>query len=438
VEAKLLNPKRILRFGGRVLLLLLPLYASVLLLAFLASRSRTPPPAGQQLKLMLAASFVPATLALIGGFLLAMSYLQAMYALKGKREAFWHLVHCLFGLASVKPWLRVETGKVNVPPTEMNRFIVKAGGPGNVIVRKDSAVVLERGGRLTKAAGPGLASLEPFERIYDTVDLRPRRWQHPVPALSKEGIPVTCETDIEFQIQDGGQQPTGETPFPADLKAVFAAVTSKWIREPERGEDDRVLDWKGHIVVSAAEGTLRFILARYPLDRLMAPTVEGQEHSRQAICRELEEALRVEASNVGAKILKVALGEIRVEDEVTQQWIETWRANWDHWGLEYLAASEALSLKVVGKARSEALAQKIGDTVTILHQLRQRGEEEFIAGTKLQLSLALRSIGSDSIALTYMPAEAMRLLQQVIDPSPGSPQQAGAGPSGSQAPAGPD
>jgi hypothetical protein len=433
------NPRKITRFWGRVLLLLLPLYAAVVLLAFLATRLRTPPVTGRQLALLLIASLVPATLALVGGLILSTSYLRALYGLRGRAEAFWHLAHCLFGQASFKPWVRVETGKIALPPEEMDGFIVRAGGPGNVIVRKDSAVVLEKAGRLTRAAGPGFANLELFEHVYDTVDLRPRRWQHPVSGLSKEGIPVICEADVEFQIRDDGKQPTSETPFPVDLEAVFDAVTAKWIRERDRAEDDQVLDWKGRIVVSTAEGTLRFILARYPLDRLVAPARAGQIHPRQAIRRELERALHDGAARVGAKILKVELGEIRVQDEVTQQWIESWRANWDRWGLEYGAATDAISLSTVETARSRALARKIGETATLLHQLRQEGEEEFVAGAKLQLSLALSNIGTDSIALTYLPAEAMKLLRDAVNlPPPGGAQQAGGGPPGSKPPPGPD
>jgi SPFH domain / Band 7 family len=435
----LFSPQKILKFWRRVLLLLLPLYGSILLLGFLAIQLSTPPEKGWQLAAKLAASLVPATLAIAGGVILSVSYLQALYALKDKREAFWHLVHCQFGRASFKPWLKVEGGKIDFDLSPANSFICQVGGPGNVVIRKDSAVVLEKAGQLTRVEGPGFPTLEPFEHVYDTIDLRPRRWQLPVSGLSKEGIPITCDTDIEFQIQDGGQQPTGETPFPVDLGAVFAAVTCKWIREQNRPEGERVLDWKGRIVVSTAEGTLRFILARYPLDRLIAPEKDGQQHPRQVICKELEKALHASAADVGARILKVELGEIKVRDEITQQWIESWQANWDRWGLEYLATSEAALLEMVGAAKSEAVARRIRDITNILHELRKSGEEAFVAGAKLQLELALRNIGSDSLALTYMPTEAMKLLQGVAHlPSPSGTLNAGPTPPGSQAPGGTD
>jgi regulator of protease activity HflC (stomatin/prohibitin superfamily) len=414
------NPKKIARFWWHAIRLLLPLYAGIFLLAFLAIQLITPSTRGWLLAVKLAASLVPATVAIVGAGILAISYLKALYGLKGYGEAFWHLVHCLFGLASFKPWIRVEEGKIDYQLADPNSFIVKAGGPGNVIVRKDSAAVLEKGGKLNRVVGPGFANLEPFERVYDTVDLRPRRWPLAVNALSKEGIPLTCEADIEFQIQDGGQKRSSETPFPVDLGAVFTAVTSKWIREETRKAGDRVLDWKGRIVVSAGEGTLRFILARHPLERLIAPERVGHEHPRQVIRKELEKALHAAAANVGARILRVELGKIEVRDEITQQWIESWQANWDRLGLEYLATTEAAYHRMVETARAEAFVRRVRDTSKILFELRKTSEQDFLTGAKLQLHLALRNVSSDSLGLTYMPAEAMKLLQNTAQLPPPS------------------
>jgi hypothetical protein len=419
------NPKRILSFWLRILQVLLPLCAAFLLLALLALQVSGSSGDAWLLAAKLTASLGALALAIMASFILPISFLQALYGLKGKREAFWHLIHSLFGQASFKPWLKVEAGKIDYKLSNADSFVVRVGGPGNVVVRKDSAVILERAGQLTHVEGPGFAKLEPFERVYDTFDLRPRRWQLAVSGLSKEGIPVACDTDIEFQIRDNGQEPSSDKPFPVDLDAVFAAAKAKWVREATRPEDSRVVDWKGRIVISTAEGTLRFILARYPLDRLIAPEIDGQEHPRQVIRRELEKALHAAAPSVGAKILKVELGEIKVQDEVTQQWIESWQANWDRWELEYRATSEAAQIEMVEAAKSEAVVRTITNATNILHELRKSGERAFISGAKLQLALAMRNIGSDSLALTYMPAEAIKMLQNVASlPSPSGAQSA--------------
>ncbi len=404
--------KRVLKFWGRLLALLIPFYAVWVLLVWIALQSGEQPTRGWQPGLKFAAALLLATLAIVAALALSTNFMQKLYALKSRREVFWYLVHRLFGQANFRPYILVEESKISSRVNDPHSLLVKVGGPGNMVIRKESAVVLERGGRLTRVEGPGFPKLRPFERIYDIIDLRPGRWQFPVEGMSKEGIPVLCETDIMMQIQDGGEPPSGKNPFPMDPNAVFIASTSKWIREASRPEGDRVLDWKGLIVISATEGTLRSILARYPLDRLIGPKEPGQEHPRQVIRQELEEALHAAAARVGAKILKVELGQIRVADKVTQQWIESWQAAWQRWATEYLGTGEAGYIEKVETAYSEITAKRIRDIANVLHDLtKSGGYEAFVAGAKLQLQLAMRNIDADSLVMTYMPREATRLLQ---------------------------
>ncbi len=413
------NFRRVLGFWGRLLAVLIALYALLSLLTVIALQAADKPVARWQLDLKLVAGLILPTLAIVATFVLSIRFMQALYALKSRREVFWYLVHRLFGQANFRPYILVEEGKISTKINDPDSLIVKVGGPGNMVIRKDSAVVLERAGRLTRVEGPGFPKLKPFERIYDIIDLRPRRWQFPVVGMSKEGIPVTCETDIMMQIQDGGEPPSGKKPFPMDPNAVFVASTSKWIREAHRPENERVLDWKGLIVVSATEGTLRSILARYPLDRLIGPESPAQEHPRRVIRQELEDALHIAADRVGAKILKVELGQVKVRDEVTQQWIEGWQAAWERWKTEYQATGEMARIEMVEAARSEATARRIRDIANILHELHKTGGyEAFVAGAKLQLQLAMRNVGADSLALTYMPREAIRLLQATANLPP--------------------
>ncbi len=413
------NPRRFLGFWGRVLVLLVPLYAVLSLAVLAAIWMGTGLVLDLQLGLKVLAGLALPTLAIVAGVGLAIAYMRALYNLKGNREPFWHLVHCLFGQATLKPWLMVQEAKINRELNDPESLIVKVGGPGNLINRKDSAVVLEQAGKLTSVEGPGVSPLERFERIYDIIDLRPRRWQFAVDGMSKEGIPVTCEADVVFEIDRGGLEPTEDTPFPMDERAVFVASTSKWLREKSHPEDRQAIDWKGHVVMAQAGGTLRSILARYPLDRLIAPERQEQtqmpEHPRRVIRGELEKALAISAPEVGARILEVELGQIKVEDEVTQQWIESWRANWDYWGVEYLAAADAEYDRIVGEAKSEAIARRIHETANVLYNLACKGRPAFVRGAMIQLHLALRNIGADSLALTYLPAEATKLLQEAVD-----------------------
>ncbi len=409
------SPKRFVGFLKRFLSGVMPLFICLVLLAVVGVLVGGMATTAWHVGIRLGAALVPAAVAVAAAFALSIGYIQRLHDLGSRREIFWYLIHCMFGQGNFKPWLLVEEGKVNFQRNPLDSLIVRVGGPGHLVIRKDSAVMLERGGQLTRVEGPGFPHIERYERIHDTVDLRPTRWVYPVVGMSKEGIPVTCDADIAFQIQNGDQQATDELPFPMDGQAVFTAVTSKWMRELTRPEGDRMLDWKGLIIVSATEGKLRFILARYPLDRLVAPEREGSEHPRQVIRNELETELHTAAARVGARVLKVELGQIKVADAVTQQWIESWRAEWDRWQSSYLAPAEAAYVESVGGARSRLTAEKITNSARILHELAAQGRQAFVSGALTQFFLAIRNIGTDSLALTYLAPESVKMLQKTAE-----------------------
>jgi len=119
------------------------------------------------------------------------------------------------------------------------------------------------------------------------------------------------------------------------------------------------MDWEGLIVISRAEGALRSILARRSLDQLIGLTEADEQAARVAIQKELEDNLRAFAPTVGAKILQVRLDNLRVRDEVTQQWIESWKARWQSWSAERLGHGEAANIFQLEKAKAEAQAEMI-------------------------------------------------------------------------------
>lgn len=442
------NFRRVLRFWRAVLVWVLPLYALLVVLAFvaLAAGQRFTTPA--MLPIGLALALVPAVLGIGGAFAVAVAYMQKLYALNSTREVFFYLVHCMFGQAQFRPWMLLEEGAINFKWVSPDSLIARLGGPGHLVIRKDTAIVLEQGGRLTRVEGPGFPRLAPMERVYGTVDLRPQRSVHSMNALSKEGIELTCTADIEYQISSGGQTPTGDNPFPMERAAVFAAATGNWIREENRPAAEQVINWTGQVVLAAMDGTLRFILARYPLDLLIGPERAGQDHPRDAICRELEAELVAFAPTVGARILKVELGDIRVADEVTQQRIEKWRADWHRWETEVLARAEAHYIETVGDAQSEVVVRRIRDIANTLAGLATQGRKALVAGTMLELYRSMGKMDADSLAMTYLPREAMMILQSATGlppllqadagpgnalPEGGAPNRPSPGPQDSQA-----
>jgi regulator of protease activity HflC (stomatin/prohibitin superfamily) len=232
---------------------------------------------------------LPGVIAVFVALALAADFVRGVYELKNWEEGREYLIRTLFGQPGFSPFLLVKEGGIVNPPEHVLR---RVGGPGHMIIYNDSAVVTEQDGKLKRVlVGPGFPKLERFEKIWEVIDLRPRRWVLDVNAMTKEGILVTVPADVRFKIEDGGQEPTEKKPYPVQEEAVFAAATSKWVREPERSEPERVLDWAGRVIISDTEGTLRTIISHYYLDELIMP-VSYKGYLCQAIWRELERELR--------------------------------------------------------------------------------------------------------------------------------------------------
>jgi regulator of protease activity HflC (stomatin/prohibitin superfamily) len=293
-------------------------------------------------------------------------FMATVYGLSSAQEARDYLSKTLFGGSRQGgPLVTVSEAEVvggRQPPT------VRLGGPGKLKVHNDSAVLLEQAGRLTRVVGPGVHSLDRLEKIREIIDLRPRWHPLTVEGMSREGIPVRCTVEIHYQINDkgrGAHLATREQPYAYSEEAVFRAATGTWLRELESGDH---LDW-GARIAGSAEGTLRTIMARFPLDRLIQPLeeVSGSEGEaqdsgpppRQAIQQELEATLRDNAAEHGAKILGVALQNIELDDPVAQQWIETWRAEWEKRRREELALAKAERERQLARVKAEAQKEMI-------------------------------------------------------------------------------
>lgn len=250
-------------------------------------------------------SFLINLIALLFAEEIAASFTQSLYGLRTRASARIFLLRQVFGQGLAGPYLLVKEGAVDKRGDEA---VQKIGGPAVLIVYNDSAVVLEKAGQLTRVVrGPALVSLASFEKVWDCLDLRPQRWPFPVDAMTRDGIPITYEADIQFKIGDTEDD-------------VFKAATSKWVKEAASSEPDRLRIWTKQVVIRFAEGALRTILAHYEMDQLINSTY------REDVRQELEKRLVASVPQIGIKILNVTLGELKLKDKVVEQWIDVWKA----------------------------------------------------------------------------------------------------------------
>jgi regulator of protease activity HflC (stomatin/prohibitin superfamily) len=411
----MINPKKLAQFLAKALSALLPILAAALILCVVTevlhrSASWDTLRRSWRFWLSLARDMLPSTMALLAAFLLAGRYVQALYGIDDSSEARWHVLRRLYGLVKFAPWLKITEGKAG---GDERHLLNRAGGPGHLVVYNDSAVLLDQAGRFTRVELSGFHLLAPFERIYHVVDQRPKRRVYEVDAMSKEGIPVRCEADISYQIESGGIDATEEVPFPATEETLFLAATRTWVRESKWPKESRALDWGDRVVISEAAGSLRTLLAQYPLDRLIGLSSPRGVSQRDELQQQLENRLKAAAPQLGARILRVALGDIRVDDEVTQQWIEAWKAIWDRRSTETRARGRAQQATQLEEAKTKAQLLMLRSYAKALRPLLHQEQELTSKLVLTRLFMVLSRAPSDPLTRINLPKEAINTLDMI-------------------------
>ena len=418
------NPMRAIRVLGRFLLLVAPFLLLILGLGVLTElRVRhiswasfsTAPQRALDFWPQIVRDMVPSLAAMFMAYWLAARFVRALYGLQRLGQGFSFLWRWRFGPIAFGPYLLIQEGRI---ARDKDKVVTRLGGPGNLVIYNDSAVVLERAGQITRVERSSFAPLEAFERVYKAIDLRPKRKPYRCEAMTREGIPVTCEADISYRIRGGGQEPTGRLPYPMLRKEVLKAATCTWKCEPRFSEDEE-LDWEGLIILVYTDGILRSILARYPLDQLIGPSgwEENEAHPRQTIREELEQRLRAAARELGAEILSVNLGDIKVEDEITEQWLAAWKAEWESEMMARRAEGEAEYVAQVETAKAQAQAEMILELTQALRSLAADAGALRARLGLLRIVAMLRHASDDPRTQAFLPAETIRTLTALQDVS---------------------
>lgn len=353
---------------------------------------------------------IPGLTALGIGWQVAGRFVRSLYGLEKDQEGRAFLSTRLLGQMSGGPYLVIKECRIATG----SNVVRKVGGPCGLVLYNDSAVVLERAGKLTRVfrgshdprsfplPPPRLA---PFEKVWDIIDLRPQRWEFKVSAITQDGIPISYKADVRFQIGDKQED-------------IFKAATCKWIREAWRSEPDRVMNWIKLVVIGDTEGTLRLILARYTLDELIKP------ECRAAVREELENSLRQSTTRLGAKILSVALGDIELQGQILQQWMATWQAERAREVEKTIAEGKAMGDRIAMQARAEIRTAMLTNTARMFAEMAQRGQQ--VSRNFVVLSFIDMIKRTAHMREIYLPDDIVKTLTMLEDRfkiPPGSSKQ---------------
>lgn len=374
----------------------------------------------------------PLVAALVAVPLILARFLRHLYGTVGVREAQERLNRTIFGALGGTPQISVREGRVATGDDGLSR---RLGGAASLTVYGDSAVVTERYGRLARILGTGVHTLRRHETIWETVDLRPQRWARRVFALTKEGIPIVCEVDVVFQIGSGREQLEetaarvgGDAALPprCDEETVLRAATATWVRGRNGGAERK--DWTDR-VASMAESAARDALATYRLDSLIQAPESRRQHPRDEIHGRLRDALQDPVRAVGARLLDVKVGEVRVgiadpdgeavqkvsetvSNIVSGQWIDAWQANWRARAQSGRAETGVEPLRLES-ARIEAETEMIVGLTEILKPLVGGAPSTEPDAVTMTLVEALDWMALDPRTRGRMSPEALRILTRL-------------------------
>lgn len=283
---------------------------------------------------------------------------------------------------------------------------------------------LNRPPRVARVQGPGLVFTDADERIRASLDLRVQsRTKNRIKALTRDGIEVRATIIVKF-ILDGrppARQPANpnrersDPAFPFDphnaFQAVYGSPVSS-VRRPDVEDDDApesVQDWTDLPAFVAVE-VYRDMMSTETLDNLFRPTTETDLPYLRFVAAFNERVVNERVlSERGIRMLRATIGQLTLPDEVRQQRLQTWRAEWERQAVETLAAGDLQAQRIVARERAKA---QFDMTRQMMDAMRGGGNRTAIM---LRLLQVLESASADPSVRRLMPDNTISLLNGWLD-----------------------
>ncbi|MEJ5311210.1 MAG: SPFH domain-containing protein [Anaerolineae bacterium] len=323
---------------------------------------------------------------------LAPQFLEQLYDLS--REEARQLSFFLFAGLPIepprRPLLRVQEGRT-LADGPLVMYMDKVGGPGYLSIAHDSAVVTGKLGKLRRVLGPGFHRAEPFEKVWDVIDLRPQRRTLHVEFMTTDGIPACCDAEIRFQVAGPNsadftyphEEGIPPQPFPFDPAVILKLATAKYVKSS--AGTGRIQDWRIGLVNGLLDGILRDTLEKYSLDHFFNPRYwalqsEGAVDKASPppekpvelldIQARVEEAVKRAAAERGIFVDTVQLGPVLPEEEaISRQWLEFWQARVQRPVTAYNLSEDARRRQMLEKTSVDAQVELVTSMLSKLQDL---------------------------------------------------------------------
>ncbi len=356
------------------------------------------------------------------------------------REDARHLIQYLLTGIPVeppkRPLLRIQEGQT-LPDGPLVMYMDKVGGPGYFSVAHDSAIVTGKLGKLRRVLGPGFYTAEPFEKVWDVIDLRPQRRSLRVEFMTTDGIPAYCDAEIRFQVAGSGhtdfaysyEENIPAQPYPFNPALILKLATSKYVKSREGA--GRVQDWRIGLVNGALDGLLRDTLEKYSLDHFFNPRYwalrsEGAIDKASPppekpialleIQAKIEEEMKRIATDRGIVVDMVQLGPVLPDEEaISRQWLEFWQAKAQRPVTAYNLSEDARRHKLLEKTSVDAQVELVTSMLSKLQDLDEQKSEVPAQLIVMSFMDVLRTMSDRDPAVQLLMYQQAESLMRIIN-----------------------
>ncbi len=378
-------------------------------------------------------SFIGGTLSVIVVALIGFVFLRLTLWLAGphvlpvdlhdrheKRAARRVLAHYALGNPTLMAVVREGKAMPNVDGKPRGHI----SGAGVLDVDSTSVVVLSTETGLSRIKGQGLVFTRLGEKLGGIVDLRMQARSKEFEFLTRDGILIKAGVSIRFQIDR--------------ISSVQVQSVDRAVRYP------RPFTWSRHTIKKAiglqsygpegaawddvplgmAAGMLRSIISEYTFDALSDPH-DARSDPRAEIRSRLEKQVSAALAPHGLKVFGVGVGTFFPKgftptpnldrlDEITQQRVESWQAEWQSRIVRVRAEGEAESSRLREVAHAQAQMDMILKIVQAVEQSPAADDEPHnqIAQRFLQ---TLQAMASEPTTRTLLRSDETLLLQSLQD-----------------------